>query len=482
MGTAGTKYYYYVLAITKDGTESEKSNIVSRTCDLAQPQITVSNVEASGKIKIAWNAIEGAESYEVWRATTEDGSYQRISSPSKTSLTNISITAGTTYYYKVKAISSNTDANSAFSEIQSGTCTLAQPQITVTTMESSGKIKITWDEIDDAEGYEVWRATSEEGPYQRISSPSKTSLTNTSTTAGTTYYYKVKAISSNADANSAFSEPQSSTCILAQPTVTLSNVASSGKIKIAWDEIDGAESYEVWRATTKNGTYKRISTTKKLSLTNTSTTAGNTYYYKVRALAADSTANSAYSSIKSRVCDLAQVTIQLSNRASDGAITIQWEAVEGASGYQVYRATSKSGSYTCLGTTSKTTYNNTSGTAGKTYYYKVRAICDNENATGAFSEVKSRMRDLPQPEVSIALSSGKPKLSWDTVDGAVSYQVYRATSKTGSYTMILETTNCSYKNTSAAAGKTYYYKVIAVCQNKNGNSDHSEIVSITATK
>ena len=55
--------------------------------------------------------------------------------------------------------------------------------------------------------------------------------------------------------------------------------------------------YEVWRSTSKNGTYTRITTTTRTSITNTKTEAGVTYYYKVRAIAKSSAASSAFSSV-----------------------------------------------------------------------------------------------------------------------------------------------------------------------------------------
>ena len=81
-------------------------------------------------------------------------------------------------------------------------------------------------------------------------------------------------------------------------------------------------------------------------------------------------------------------------------------------------------------------------------------------------------------EVSITRSSGKPKVSWNKVTGAVSYKVYRATSKNGTYSLVKTTTSRSYKDTSAKSGKTYYYKVVAVCKTSAGNSAYSGIVSI----
>lgn len=357
---------------------------------------------------------------------------------------------------------------------------LAAPVVSASNVASSGKIKLTWKAVENAVKYEIYRADSASGTFSKKYTTSGTSYTNTSATAGNTYYYYVKAIA--ADGTSANSSVVSCICKLAQPAIKVSNVASSGAVKVTWEEVPGAVEYEVYRANSKNGTYTLKYTTKGTSYTNSGATLAKTYYYKVKAIAANEAANSEFSTIKSRTRDLAQTTVTLSNRASDGKITVKWEAVTGATKYEVYRATSKDGTYTRISTTKNTSITNTSTTAGKTYYYKVRAICDVDAAVAAFSGVKSRTCDLPQPDLSIGRSSGKPKLSWDKVSGAVSYKIYRATSKNGTYSLVKTTTSLSWKDTTAKKNKTYYYKVVAVCSNTSGNSAYSGIKSIKATK
>ncbi len=54
------------------------------------------------------------------------------------------------------------------------------------------------------------------------------------------------------------------------PVVTASNVSSTGKIKLTWNAVDGAKKYNVYRATSKSGTYKLVWTTVKTSYINTS--------------------------------------------------------------------------------------------------------------------------------------------------------------------------------------------------------------------
>ena len=169
----------------------------------------------------------------------------------------------------------------------------------------------------------------------------------------------------------------------------------------------------------------------------------------------------------------------LSNVASSGKIRIKWEEVEGAQKYEVYRATSKNGTYKLMTTTTKTAITNTSAVAGKTYYYKIRALGPKEAANSAYSAVKYRTCDLPRPDVEISLNSkGKPRLTWDAVDGAVKYEVYRSTSKSGDYELLKTVTGTSLTNGSAKSGKTYYYKVRAIAEKSAANSAYSTVDSI----
>ena len=75
------------------------------------------------------------------------------------------------------------------------------------------------------------------------------------------------------------------------------------------------------------------------------------------------------------------------------------------------------------------------------------------------------------PELKITTVSGKPKIYWNAVDGAVKYWIYRSTDgKNFSY--YDSTTKTSYTNSSTAIGSTYYYKVKAVGAN-GAKSDYS---------
>ena len=357
------------------------------------------------------------------------------------------------------------------------------PVITGTNNPDNGKCKITWKADSNVEKYVIYRATSSTGSFSKYDTikGSNTSYTNTSTTVGSTYYYKIKAIGYDGT-ETAFSNTVNRTCDCARPVVTAGNNSTTGKVTLKWNAVDGAKEYAIYRATSVDGTYSKMYTTTSTSYTNTSAKAGTTYYYKVMALSSYSYADSAYSVVVSRACCCAAPVVTSGNSASSGKVTLKWAAVEGADKYEIWRATSSSGTYTKYYTTVYTSYTNTSSVAGKTYYYKVKAVSSaNDDASSAFSSVVSRTCDCAAPVVSITLSSGHPKLSWTAVDGADKYVIYRSTSKDGTFSKYDTVSKTNYTNSSASAGTTYYYKVVAVSNlSTYADSAYSSVVSIKA--
>ena len=165
---------------------------------------------------------------------------------------------------------------------------------------------------------------------------------------------------------------------LSKPTVKVSSNSYNSN-KLSWNKVTGSSGYEVLRATSKTGTYKSVKTITSgstVSYTDKSLATGTTYYYKVRAYRTvdKKKVYSSYSSIVSAKPVLKTPSVKLTSGSKKA--TIKWEKISGASGYEVYRATSKSGKYSKIKTITKNStvsYVNSSLTKNKTYYYKVRA-------------------------------------------------------------------------------------------------------------
>lgn len=278
---AGTTYYYKVCAVDANGTASAFSAVVSQTCATAAPAASGSNVSSTGKIRLTWKTVSGAAKYEVYRSTSKNGPYTRMFTTTKTTMTHAGAAVGTTYYYKVRALTANGTA-SAFSNIVSRTCATVPPQAQGSIL-STGKIQLTWGSVSGAAKYQVYYSTNADFSGAKVFTTTKTSMNHTGAVAGTTYYYKVRAVTSNGKA-SAFSSVLQLTCAPSAPQISGTGYNSAGKPKITWSAVKGADRYEVYVSTSENGTYRKLTTTAKCSVIHTGAVSGRTYYYKLRAV------------------------------------------------------------------------------------------------------------------------------------------------------------------------------------------------------
>ena len=263
--------------------------------------------------------------------------------------------------------------------------TPAAPELKITT--SAGKPKISWNAVDGAVKYWVYRSTDGKN-FKYYDSTTKTSYTNNSTTIGTTYYYKVKAVNVIDGKNyaSAYSVSKGIQCKPAAPTVSINR--SNGKPKLSWKAVSGATKYWIYRST-DGVNFKYWDSTTKTSYTNSGAASGTKYYYRVKAVAVVNGKNivSANSSTKSLFTSLAKPSVSITT--SNGKPKLTWKAVTGADKYYIYRSTDgKNFSY--WDSTTKTTYVNSGAKKNTKYYYKVKAVCaSNSNANSAQSSTVS---------------------------------------------------------------------------------------------
>jgi len=163
-------------------------------------------------------------------------------------------------------------------------------------------------------------------------------------------------------------------------------------------------------------------------------------------------------------------------------ILLSWDAVTGASGYNIYYSTTQNGIYRLLGTLQDGTAKSKSYTnfvTGNTYYFKIAAYADTADAVSNanYSDVVSEKPTLKTPKSvkAAAVSSTSLKITWAKVTGANGYEIYRCTTKDGTYKKVKTFTSgstVSYTNTGLTKNKEYYYKVIAY-RNVDGKKVYS---------
>lgn len=164
---------------------------------------------------------------------------------------------------------------------------------------------LSWSKTSKASGYEVWMYKSSVGDYTKvktITSGSTTSYKRSGLTSATMYRYKVRAYRTvnGVKHYGDFTNVLITGTKPLTPSITLSST-QKGKIKITWSNISKKTTgYQIYRATSRYGTYSRIATIEdgniSRSYTNTGRTSGKTYYYKVRAYRTLNNGKKVYSS------------------------------------------------------------------------------------------------------------------------------------------------------------------------------------------
>ena len=138
------------------------------------------------------------------------------------------------------------------------------------------------------------------------------------------------------------------------------------------------------------------------------------------------------------------------------SLTLKWNAVTDATGYEIYRA-GTDGKYSKITTVTSTSYVDTNVKNNTQYSYKIKAY--NAAGASAFSTAVS----LKKTQISVSklkadANGSTVQLSWTGgVTGAEGYVIYRRT-EDGSYAEIGRTAGNTYSDT-ISAGIKYYYAV-----------------------
>jgi len=364
-----------------------------------------------------------------------------------------------------------------------------QPELTA----GSRELIVSWRTTELAASYEVWYGQNNNpNQAQKYGGDiAETETVITGLTNETTYYVWIRAkniigisgfsVSSNA-APSAFAVPP---LIPVMPNINI----GSGSLDVSWQPTEGALVYEIWKGETNN-----LSTAVKhgtdLSGTFTAITGltnGTTYYIWIRAK--NNTGASGYSPMangtpsalaaKPLNPQTAPVVI-----AGSGQLTVSWQAVEGASVYEIWTGTANDSSMA-------EKYGNdvsalsaviTGLTNGTTYFVWIKA--KNSLGTSEFSPAASGTPQIyavppvaPQAPV-ITIGNGRLSVSWTAVLGAAAYEIWTATANSSSSAVKYGedvNTSTSVIISGLNNGTTYYVWLKA--KNGFGTSDFSSVSS-----
>ena len=172
----------------------------------------------------------------------------------------------------------------------------------------------------------------------------------------------------------------------------------------------------------------------------------------------------------------------LSATTTYNSVTLNWDPVEGATGYRVWRNTSSG--WKQLTIVDKPTFKETGRSAASRYYYAIQAIIDFNGKTyyGEYAYLYAYTQLANLKGLTSSPSSTSIKLSWSKVKNASGYIVYRYDAASDSYKKVTSTTKLYATDSKRSSGTDYEYRVRAYTK-VSGKTVYSEYAYLsTSTK
>jgi alpha-tubulin suppressor-like RCC1 family protein len=258
-------------------------------CRLGSPipvtGLTVTAISSS-QINLLWTDNSFNENgFQIERGITNSAYSSLITiGPNITSYSDTGLTLGTTYYYRIRTY--NAFGNSPYSNEANATTT-GIPSLLTLTVISSTQINLSWiDTADNETGFRIERSYNGTGAYVQIDTVGNNVIlySDTTVTAGNTYYYRVRAY--NGFGNGSYAnEAWLSLFVPNAPSLLTPTVPSLTRIDLSWIDVVGETGYKIERSFAATSTYIQIATVEaNVTLySDTTVTPSNTYYYRIKA-------------------------------------------------------------------------------------------------------------------------------------------------------------------------------------------------------
>ncbi len=476
-------YYYRLLAVN---TLNEKSPLTAAVKTNPRPPAQINLIPFNSKIFLNWtNDYSGQISgYNIYRSSTGGGSYGAAILVTNNEYIDTEVVNGKTYHYKIAAVY---NGDGAFSVTKSATpyaAPFAPENLSATAAGSD--VYLLWSDTNirgtyDIAGYNIYRATTAEGPFSQVSGsePTTTITTYTDTvTQGRRYYYKVITLDIYSNtSNASYCNIYVPDGISVPQALSITSYTSN-RVNLTWQANDPGETinyYKIYR----DG--YEISTSYTNSYADTGVTTGVAYVYNVTSFRNPD--ESGFSNpVYVTVLPAAPVNFLVDKTANTiGALSLSWAAAanEVADEYNIYRSTDAV-NYVNITRVSSTLYIDTDVTTGVVYYYKAAAYYDIE---GRLTEaVSARPVTLPvEPSGLTGVAyNGYIYLTWDNDEryDFTSFNIYRSTNNTD-YLKITTAVNNYYYDTGLTNNTGYFYKVQANNFYGSSNSITAYVLNIT---
>ena len=357
-----------VISLSATAVSSTVVGAVSS--NLATPKISKTENVNNG-VKISWNKVNKAEVYRVYYKGSKG--WTRLADTTSTSYTDSKVASGKTYTYTVRCLNKSKNKFTSGYDSKGAKATfIAAPKISKTENVNGG-VKISWGKSNGAEQYRVYYKGRK--GWTRLADTTSTSYTDSKVTSGKTYTYTVRCLNKSKNKfTSGYDSKGAKATFIAAPKISKTENVNGG-VKISWNKSNGAEQYRVYYKGSKGWT--RMVDTTSTSYIDKDVSSGKNYTYTVRCL--NKSKNKFTSGYNSTGKSIKYVSAPKISRteATYNSVTLNWDKVNGAEKYRVYRRGEKG--WSRLFDTTSTAFTDTNLYAETAYTYTVRCINSSAN-------------------------------------------------------------------------------------------------------
>ena len=333
---------------------------------LKTPEVKSITGNAKG-VEVKWDEVKFADSYNVYRKQP-GGKWTTFKGVKGTSYTDTTAQNGKTYIYTVRACNEKT---------MSGFKPSAEfkfvDKIKFTSISATTKgVKLQWSQNTAATSYYLYRSVDggKWARYATIKGNTKTTYTDTKVESGKTYRYRVRGVSGSSVG--AYDSTGVGISYLKTPALKSIQNTKDG-ISVKWNSVQGATGYRVYRRAEADKGWTYLGVIKGTTYNDKKVQNEVVYTYTVRAVLKNS-----LSAFESGITLKHIKTPEITSIVSvEKGLSLEWETVEGVSGYYLYRKAPGEKSWTKIATVRNgNEYVDKNVEDGVEYTYTVKAYFD----------------------------------------------------------------------------------------------------------
>ena len=430
----GTTYKFRVCAYQKVGSKNYfgayctrlavKTNAVGVATGLKAAKVTDSAVT------LQWNKVSGADAYVVY--SVSGNTQKQLGRPTKNAFTVKKLDGGTDYIFSVRTVIKTSERNlySKFSDNLS--VRTAPPAVTGFKASDIGSddITLSWKKSKNAQNYRIEQLVS--GKWKYIGTTNKASYTITGLQELTAYQFRVRPYHSvgGTAVYGPYSDALKVTTAKASVKGLKVAAVTDKTITLTWNVMDDAINYKV-EISTDNKNFSTASAAQTSADGSVTAVVRNlapntAYFFRVSAIYTNGTGLPA----KLSVHTAPEKVEGLRATGISGGVSLSWNGVAGADGYEVSKSANNS-TWEVVGEVTDTTAAAEKLSMNINYAFRVRAFYseNGKNYYGAYSDTAFASALPPAVEglTASGVTTTSFTVSWKRSAEAQSYKVSLST-------------------------------------------------------